>query len=183
MPIVPTGDPAWIRTADHTTYGGDTEKTNFQSQGVTNARTDVGAEAFTRMAADLAAVQRTAPFCTVTFLCNDGVPAAPTITFVNQMTGIRSVQYAGDSAPSGFPSGARNGNGDVTFTWSTTYDDPYGIAGAINIVHAEVSGIGSTAIIATYEITSANVVRVRLFDAAGVAISDKRASLSIWTGQ
>lgn len=181
--IVPNGFPAWVRASDHTTYGGNTEKTNWHSQGVTNARTDVGAEAFTRMAADIAAVQRTAPFCSITFLCNDGVPAAPTITVVNQMTGIRVVSYAGDSAPSGFPSGARVSNGVVDFTWAASYTDPYGVAGTVNLVHAELSGIGSTAIIANYQITAANVVRIYLFDAAGAAIADKRATLTVWTGQ
>lgn len=181
--IVPNGFPAWVRASDHSTYGGNTEKTNWQSQGVTNARTDVGAEAFTRMTADIAAVQRTAPFCTLTFLCNDGSTSAPTISVVNQMTGVRVAQYAGDSAPTGFPSAARNGNGDNTFTWSASYTDPYGISGTLNITHAEVSGIGSTAIIANYDIVSASSVRVYLFDAAGAAILNKRATLTVWTAQ
>src|SRR5574342_207944 len=130
MAIVPTGAPLWTRQTDHTQYGGHLQKQNYLSQGVVNSITDVGAEDFCRMCSDLAAVARTSPMWIITYLCNDGSPAAPTIEIVRGATGVRLVSYAGGSPPTGFPSAARNGNGDVTFTFSATYADEYGVSGA-----------------------------------------------------
>ena len=188
MAIVPTGATPWTRTNDHTTYGGDPNKTNWHSQGVTNARTDVGAEALCRMAEDLAAVMRTAPFCLAYITCDDTTPAAPTLTFVNQMTGVRIVSYLGSAAPAGFPSATRNGNGDVTITWATSYTDDYGVSGNIHICHADVSIYGSTPLVPTAVLTDPNAdgrneaVRVRLFTLAGAAATNQSCSLSVTTG-
>lgn len=188
MAIVPTGAPPWIRTNDHTTYGGDPNKTNWHSQGVTNARTDVGAEALCRLAEDMAAVMRTAPFCTVYIVCDDVTPAAPTLTYVNQMTGVRIVSYLGSSAPTGFPSAVRNGNGDVTITWASSYLDDYGVSGNIHIVHADASVYGVTPLIPAATPTDLNAdgrnesVRVRLFTLAGAAATNQACSLTVVTG-
>lgn len=177
--MTPTGSPAWTRTTSHTFYGGDVNKTNFLAQGVVDATTDVGAEEIARLAADLAALVRTAPFAVIRYLNNDTSPAAPTVEFVCMMTGIRLVSYAGDSPPTGFPSAARNVTGDVTFTFASSYSDDYGVAGSFGISTAEASANGQTAFFPTAEIVTPTTVRVRCFDAAGVAIGDKRVTLEI----
>ena len=179
MPIVPAGSPAWTRTADHTQYGGHENKQNFMGVGCINAQTDVGAENLCRAAADLAAAIRTLPFCVMTLLCNDSSPAAPTIEFVNMMTGVRVTSYAGDAAPSGFPSAARNGNGDITVTFDSSYDDDYGVSGsfaptqASTTVHATAHRVGPIAV-------SGQTVRVRVYDSTGAAVSNPRLTLAVW---
>lgn len=142
MTITPTGAPVWQRTTDHTDYGGNVNKKNYMGQGVVNALTDVGAEDFVRICADLSALARTSPMWVITYLCNDTSPAAPTIEVVLGMTGVRVVSYAGNAAPTGFPSAARNGNGDVTFTFDSNYSDDYGVSApwAPQTCTASVSG-------------------------------------------
>lgn len=186
MAITPNGSPAWVRNADHTVYGGNVQKTNFHSQGVTNPRTDVGAEGFVRLAADLAAVARTAPFSSLTVLCNDSAPAAPTIEVVDQMTGLRVFSYEGDAAPPGYPSGARNGAGDVTITWDASYEDAYGVSGDIDIQHPLVTVHGTTPVKAVCELLDPDInllneaVRVRCFTfPGGAATSNARFSLEV----
>ena len=83
MPIVPSGSTPWIRTNDLTHYGGHPEKANYLSRGAIDPLTDVDASQFSRLAADVAALQRVAPFCTMTILCNDSAPAAPTVEYVH----------------------------------------------------------------------------------------------------
>lgn len=188
MAITPSGAPAWIRTNDHTTYGGDTNKTNWHTQGATNARTDVTAEAFCRLADDVAACARTAPFCVLTLTCSDTAPAAPTVSVVNQMTGVRVTSYLGSSPPTGFPTVARNGNGDFTVTWATSYTDDYGVSGSVHIVHADAQVHGSVALIAVVVLTDTDVdtyneaVRVRVFTTAGAASSNPTVTLMVCTG-
>ena len=179
MAIIPSGQPAWTRTASHTNYGGHVNKRNYLSRGKIDALTDVGAEELCRIAADLEAISRTGPFATITYLCNDGGGNPPTIETVYMMTGVRLTSYAGGVAPAGFPSAARNGNGDCTFTFASSYADPYGIAGAFAIKHALASLHGSGAGEGVVEILTSTTVRVRLFN-GGAALSDKRASLVVW---
>jgi len=176
----PSGSPAWVRTADHSDYGGHVDKVNWHGQGLVNARTDVGAEAIMRLAADLAAVVRTSPLCTITFLCNDGSPAAPTIEAVNLMTGVRFVSYAGDSAPTGYPSGARNGDGDVTLTIPSALTDDYSVSGDVEIIGATATVQDAAARTATYEIPTANTIRVRAWNGAS-ALADARVTVEIYT--
>jgi hypothetical protein len=188
MAIVPTGSPAWVRNSDHTTYGGNTAKTNWHSQGVTNAQTDVGAEAFCRMVEDLSAVVRTAPFAVLTVKCNDSSPAAPTILQINQMTGVTLVSYAGNTPPAGYPSGARNGDGDVTITWSTALSDDYGVSGNINILHADLGVVSGSAALASYQRVDANAdglyeaVRIFNFTSGGSARQNAQFTLTVVTG-
>jgi hypothetical protein len=174
----PQGLPAWSRAADHTSYGGHLQKQNYQSVGVVNPRTDLGAEALCRLAADLEAVVRTAEFLVLTYLNNDGSPAAPTIESVYMMTGVRTVPYAGDSAPTGFPSAARNGTGDVTFTLASSYADAYGVSQSFTPTHCRLGFHGTTFLDATWVI-SGSTIRVRSFDAAGAAVGDRRITLVV----
>ena len=178
MSITPTGAPAWTRQTSHVDYGGNVNKQNFMGQGVVNALTDVGAEDFCRMCSDLAAVARTASMFVIEYTCSDSSPAAPTINVVLGMTGVRLVSYVGDAAPTGFPSAARNGNGDVTFTFDSSYSDDYGIAGAWVPVTCTTSVSGTAARVAEWVI-SGSTVRIRVFDDAGAAVSNPTVTLEV----
>jgi len=169
MTIVPTGLPAWLHANDHTTYGGNVNKANFQGLDSVNGRTDVSAQEYCRVAADLAAVQRVAAFCTLVYTCNDTVPAVPTIDNYDAMAGAA-------------PTPTRNGNGDVTFVWLASYSDPYSQSGALNIVGCEVSAAGTVALNPVYQVVNAYTVRVRVFNSAGVAVPDPTVTLGVYTG-
>ncbi len=178
MSITPTGSPLWTRQTSHVDYGGNLNKTNYMGAGVVSALTDVGAEDFVRICSDLASVARTSPMWVITYLCNDTSPAAPTIEIVRGATGVRLVSYAGGSPPTGFPSAARNGNGDVTFTFAASYNDEYGVAGAWAPVDCTAS-VASTAARSVTWIASGATLRVRVFDAAGAAVSDPRVTIEV----
>ncbi len=123
----PLGLPAWSRSADHTYYGGHLQKTNYLNQGTIDPLTDVSAEAICRAAEDLAAIARTAPFCILHYACSDSPAGPPTISAVNLMTGVETAGYFGDTPPTGFPYGSRNGNGQCSFLFADTYTDAYGV--------------------------------------------------------
>lgn len=178
----PTGLPAWTRSADFIQYGGDPNKANYQSQGVVNPRTDVGAEGFSRLVADVAAVVRTAEFCSMQVLCNDSVVGPPTVENCRMMTGATAVSYLGSAPPTGFPTVTRNGNGDVTATFLSSYNDDYGVAGGLLVkepIAALVSGAGGVAV---PDLVSSTVVRVRCFDLSPAAISNARFTLTVGSG-
>lgn len=178
MSITPTGSPPWTRQTSHTDYGGNLNKRNYMGLGVVNALTDVGAEEIVRAFSDLAAVCRTAPMWVITYLCNDSSPAAPTIEVALGMTGVRVISYAGDAAPTGFPSAARNGAGDVTFTFASSYTDDYGVAGAW-VPLAATTGLHGTAGGSPPYVIVASTVRIRAIRHDGVAISDARVTLEV----
>jgi hypothetical protein len=175
MPITPTGDPVWVHTSDHTTYGGDTEKQNYQSEGTINPKTDVDAENFSRLVADLEAVGRTAAFASVTYTQDDTGTNDPTV-----------VDYDGQSGSA--PTGVRNSDGHVTWTWDASYTDAYGVSGDVHIAHAIATAHGGAAATCTVEPSDVDVngknevVDVRCFDAAGVAATDLTVTLKVWTG-
>lgn len=177
--IVPSGSPAWARTADHSHYGGHTSKKNYQSQGVTNPRTDVGAEAIVRQASDTAAAVRTAKFFSGTFVNHDAAPDAPTIESVEMMTGVLEVDYEGDAPPTGFPGATRAGTGHTAFTFASTYTDEYGVVASFVPRRASATGHGSTFVNCTCDIVG-QAVHVYCWDAAGVALADKRITLTVW---
>lgn len=183
MAITPEGLPAWTRTASHTQYGGRLDKQNYQNTGCINAQTDVGAEHLCRMASDLAAVVRTAPFAVLRVLCDDTTPGAPIIESAYLMTGVRVTSYVGDSAPTGFPSAERNGDGDVTFTFDSSYDDEYGVSGGFAIGHVEVTAhntAASPAYVATPE-ADGQTVRIRVVRGDdGSAVADARFTLVVY---
>jgi hypothetical protein len=178
MTVVPTGLPAWTRTADLESYGGHLLKRNHMGGGVIDATTDVGAEDFSRLTSDLAAAVRTAPMAVITYLNNDSSPAAPTIESVHMMTGVRLVAYPGDSPPVGLPSAARNGNGDVTFTFAATYSDEYGVPGSFSVRSASATSNGSAFVAAPCEIVDATHVRVRCLNGSG-AVQNQRVTLVV----
>jgi hypothetical protein len=179
MAIVPSGLPAWSKTADFQSYGGNLNKVNYQSQGVTNPLTDISAEQHARLCEDTAAISRTAAFADLTVQCNDTVPGPPTITAVDMMTGVHLASYVGNVPPSGFPSGSRNGNGDVTLIFDATPSDDYGVSQSLSLVHAVASVHGTSARTETVAVT-ANSVRVRIWDIpGGTASVDPKFTVSV----
>lgn len=182
MSVIPTGVPLWLRTNDFASYGGNLNKKNFASRGVINPKTDVGAEAFARMTADLAALGRTAPFAVLQIQCDDTTPAAPTVTWVTMMTGTRNASYLGSLAPAGFPTVARNGNGDFTLSFAAYYTDPYGVIGAFVAKNPKAQLNGPSAGMATAEVVTSTTVRVRAFVAAGTAKSNALVTVTVGSG-
>lgn len=177
----PTGNPAWTRSADYTTYGGDPNKANYQSQGVVNPRTDVGAEGFSRLVSDVAAVVRTAEFCVMQILCDVG-GTATTVENCRMMTGVTAVTYSGTAPPTGFPSVTRNGNGDVTVTFASSYLDEYGVTGAFAATDAIASLVNATGGVACPEIVTGTEIRVRCFNLSAAAITGARFTLTVGSG-
>ncbi len=182
MAIVPSGYPAWTRLADHTQYGGNVNKRNYMLIGAVNAQTDVTAEEWCRAASDLAAVVRTAPMWVIDFTNNDTAGDPPTINRIYGMTGVRLTSYEGDNAPTGFPSAVSNGDGDVTFTFESSYSDDYGVAGdfAISWALASIRDNDSTLKNGTviYTDTTAQVLCFS-GSAGGTVLADARVSLVI----
>ena len=179
MAITPTGAPSWVRNSDHTTYGGHANKINYQGQGKVNARTDVGAEEFTRLAADLAALMRVGEFCNVTFTARDAGVLDPLVTKVTmQPSGVVTVSYAGGSPPTGFPSVTRVADGNYLITFAASYLDAYGVSGAWQPVHAMGGVHGS---LGRDVGTTVGVSAVQVYvTSGGVAAPDETVSVSIW---
>jgi hypothetical protein len=101
---------------------------------------------------------------------------------------VRIIPYSGDSPPIGFPQVLRNGNGDVTFIWLSSYTDDYGIYGAVNIVGAVVGICGIVAQPHAYQLLDNDAnglnesVRVRIFQTDGTAAASPQFTLSVVTG-
>jgi len=176
----PTGDPAWARTSDASTYGGHPEKRNYAGQDSVNPKTDVSAQEFIRLCADVAGLARVAPFAVITLTCNDTTPAAPTINSARQMNGVSTNGYPGDAAPVGFPAGARVGDGSVTLTWPEEQLDDYGVPYDLDAVHAVASVVGEAGY-GHVSITRVNGYTWTLaaIDDAGAAIDDAQITLEI----
>ncbi len=143
MAITPAGLPCWSRTSDFSSYGGNVNKYNYASIGCVNPLTDVTAEQHARLCEDVAAAARTAAFAVFTVQCDDTTPGPPTVLACDMMTGVQLASYVGDAPPTGFPTFTRNGNGDVTATFETSYTDAYGVAQTLTIRHA-VAGVHGT---------------------------------------
>jgi hypothetical protein len=168
-----------MRTNTHESYGGNTSKQNHLSRGKIDALTDVGAEDLCRIASDLAALARVAPVAVLTYTCNDSTSGAPTVLYANTMTGVRSTSYAGDSAPAGYPSAARNGNGDATFTFAASMTDDYGVTGAWAPTQCISDPLGVSACYSTAS-PSGQTVRVRSYDQSGTALVGPTITLMVW---
>lgn len=179
MAIIPTGSPSWVRNSDYTTYGGHASKINYQSQGKVNARTDVDAEDFARITADIAALMRPAEFCNLTFTARDAGVLDPLVTKVTmQPSGVVTVSYAGGSPPTGFPAVTRVADGNYLITFSATYLDAYGVSGAWQPVHAmgAVHGANGRDVGTTVGVSAVQVY----VTSSGVASPDETVSVSVW---
>ena len=182
MAVIPTGSPAWTRTSDFATYGGNLLKRNFASRGVVNPKTDVGAEAFSRMTADLAALARVAPFAVFTILCNDSSVTDPTVEYASMMTGVRASSYAGNVPPTGFPTVLRLSDGHFQITFASSYSDPYGVVGAFSMKHPRAQLTGSAAGSCTATVISATVLDIKAFTSAAAPYANARVCVTIGSG-
>jgi hypothetical protein len=180
MTITPSGAPAWTRTAAHTDYGGNTSKRNYGGVGVVDAQTDVGAEEYCRLASDVAAMVRTSPMAVMTLTLNDSSPDAPTFESVYMMTGVRTTSYEGDDAPSGFPSATRNGTGDITITFASSYADDYGVSAPFAPAHAEAGVCDANGAAEAEPDVSGQTVRVRVYSDSGVATADRTITVVVY---
>jgi len=178
MTITPTGLPAWTRTAAHTDYGGHTSKTNYMGGGVINAKTDVGAEQVCRMAADVAALVRVAPFAVLTIQFNDTPAADPTILYANLMTGV-TANYEGDNPPSGFPSASRAADGVCLLSFDSSYSDDYGVAADFAPEQAEGTGHGSSNVIVDVAISGTDL-QVTCADEVGGSVTDPLVTVVVY---
>jgi hypothetical protein len=95
--IVPAGFPAWTRAAVPDHYGAVPGLHDLGNCGAVNARTDITAASYTRMAADCVGAVRGAPLFWVRFTTSVG-PVA-TVNQCQPMWGPASGAYAG-AAPS-----------------------------------------------------------------------------------
>ena len=93
------------------------------------------------------------------------------------MTGVNSTSYEGGSPPTGFPSGARVGDGSITLTFASSYTDAYGVSYAFTPVQVEAFGNDGSVALVTYSIAG-NVVTVAAVDDAGSAVQD--AEFTMW---
>lgn len=181
MSIIPQGLPAWLRANDFQAYGGDLNKKNFASRGAVNPKTDVDAEAFSRITADLAALSRTAPFC-VMVVRNNTVSVPPTVEFISMMTGTRTSSYEGDAPPAGFPAVADAGTGTFIVTFDTEYADEFGVVGALTLTQPMAQLLGSVPGFCTVELLSASEVQVYSFDNTGTALAETSVTLTLGSG-
>src|SRR5574343_765314 len=177
MAITPAGSPSWVRNADPTTYGGNTEKRNYMGQAVCNAQTDVGAEQYVRLAADVAGMVRANPFCVIRGTATDASSSVYVEACIMQ-TGVAAA-YAGASPPSGFPTVAYSSSGVFTVTFASSYTDPYGVAGAYAPVVAVASCANSTSTICT-TVIAGQAITVRAFTDTGVARANAAFAMAVW---
>jgi hypothetical protein len=171
--ITPAGAPVWSRTSDHTTYGGDVNKHNYQSRGAVNPLTDVTAEQFTRLAADVSAVAKTVDFATITFRYDTA-------------SGL-FVVYAYDAMAGAAPVPTHFGVGQLRLTWLASYADDYGVSSTIDIRHCDHGAHGAAAAITTVQLedNDANgkneALLLHVWDAAGAPADDITVTLTVST--
>ena len=179
MTITPSGYPAWMRANDFTAYGGHADKHDYQNVSSINPRSDVSAAALCRLAADAAAVQRTATFAALYAVPAD--PAHPTVSYVRMMTGVCATPYTGNTPPAGFPTVEYVSTGVYTVTFASSYTDPFGISGALDLQFCHVAGatISTLDAIATAsERINAYTWTVRTFQASsGTAATSEKLHL------
>lgn len=183
----PNGYPAWVRSNSFAEYGGAVDKTNYQSQGKINAQTDVGAEEIMRLSADLAAVQRTADWCTAKMVADDTTTQTVTVGPINQMTGNQSTTYAGATPPSGFPTVTRIAAGHYRAVWSTSYTDEYSVSGSLNIIggYGTIVGAAGSISVVPYDAASDGLAEgadIYVYDDTGAALIDQTFSVTFTTG-
>lgn len=134
------------------------------SGGATDGLT---AEQHARLAADLVACVRTVPFAWVTYTAS----ATPTIHAYNGMNGVG---VAHNPAPT------FNGTGDVTITWSPSFDDPYDTGEPVNINFAKASCHGATAIRARIVSVARNAVRIATTNMSGGAAANCKVTVCVF---
>ncbi len=179
MTITPEGLPAWTRTAGISQYGGHVDKQNYLSRGVIDPLTDIGAEGYSRLTADLAAAAITAPMFVCTFLNALSGGSPPTVEAALFMPyGAITISYVGDDPPPGFPEAGQVGAGHTRFLFESSYVDHYGVVGTFAPYMAQATGHGTT-FVSCSALISSNTVDVYCWDAAGNALEQKRVTLVV----
>lgn len=182
MTTIPNGAPAWVRSNDHTSYGGALDKANHQNEPIVNPRTDVGAEHLQRIAEDLAVVARMADFAVLDFTMASG-SSSPTVHGARLMTGIYSgAGYTGTSPPTGFPTvrGISDGIADIEF--AASYSDDYSVAGVFEPVFADAAMAGSTYAADCFPAAwpqTATSVRVKVQTSTGTGVPSRRVVVRV----
>jgi hypothetical protein len=179
--VTPSGSPPWVRSNDHTAYGGHENKKNYNDVPIVNQRTDVGAEHLVRIAADLAAVARMADFAQLNITMASG-SSAPTVNSCRMMTGIYTgTGYSGTSPPTGFPTVNGVSDGVVDIRFSGAYSDPYSVSATFQPVFAHGSVAENAA--AAYQVSSfasgTDTVRVRVQTSSGSSITGITVTVSV----
>lgn len=174
MGIIPTGQPAWVRSNDHTAYGGDLNKENYAGEGAVDGQTDVDAANYCRIAADMEALARVAEFATITYTQDDTGTNDPTIDEYDGMAGTE-------------PLAVRESDGVVLLTWDADYPDAYGVDGDIHFGHVHASPEGSSVFHPMWQLVDTdgsgkyNGVRIRCLDGSDVAVLDKTVTVTVST--
>lgn len=158
--ITPAGAPAWTRTAAPDTYGAVPGLHDLGGVGAVNAKTDIAAAEYTRMAADVASAVRAAPLFWLAFQAVVPGMGSPSINVLqcSPMWDLPSGAYEGASPPLGsYPTFAFSGSRIlVTFPdLETTIGgalylraaDEFGVYGNCQIAAAVVSTSGATGVV------------------------------------
>lgn len=185
MTITPDGLPAWTRTAGIEQYGGHADKQNYLTLGAIDPTTDITAEGYARLTADMAAAAVSAPLAVITFTNRTAASGNPPLVewVLFMPSGELLVSYEGDDPPAGFPEAAQVGAGHVQFTFEASYTDLYGVTGTFSPKHALATGHGSTFLNCTTVVSGPSdpepLVDVYCFDAAGAAVESRRVTLVV----
>lgn len=124
MTIVPSGNPLWLRNSGITQYGGDINKKDFGGIGVINARTDLSAAQYSRLAADQAAVARVASLMRLVFVTGTGTAA---VSLCSPAWGAPATYADGSTPPSAnYPTVTGTGT-SRTVTLPASVADDYGV--------------------------------------------------------
>jgi hypothetical protein len=127
---------------------------------ITDPLTQISADFDNKKRANVAMMTHTSIRAMRSFVA--GSPPTDPLTLL-----VHDAQWGNDAAVK--PSLTRNGVGDYTVTWPTDVDDELNESHTLNFRRAFAAVDGATAYITTATVTSANVVQVRIFDAAGAA--------------
>lgn len=141
--------------ADIATYGGI-----LQNYGeVADPSTDLDATAFNDCRADVAGMTNVIQRALVSFLGHATTPADPSTGFVHSAVWGEGALVK--------PTKAKVSTGRYRFTWPATVTDELGESRSVNFRRARGWAEGATAYHVQCEVTSANVIDVRVFDMAG----------------
>lgn len=150
MATIPTGSPAWTRTATAAIYGGNAGKRNLGGIGAVNAKTDVTAEEWLRISSDLARAVRSAPLFFASIAYTYDPPLSTSVTVQPMWTDVAT--YDGVTPPTDLhPSFEISGTvatdlvvsfpGVTSFSgqWLMTIPDEYGVNGIFRMTGVDVA--------------------------------------------
>jgi hypothetical protein len=140
---LPAGYPIWARSSAAATYGGGANKRNYGGIGAVNANTDITAEQYLRLCADVAGIAMTSHLVMMelynaagTFQVNWVAPVwAPPYT----------TPYVGTSPPSAlYPTVTATSATACQVTLPVAPADEYGVAASISVIAAIPTLLGAS---------------------------------------